>query len=349
MSPASRPVPRVAAAASARLAAGPSAPTGTTPIAAPMLGCVATKQATHGYLPVDGTALRGSACPQRHPHRARQLPDGGPGAVGSGTRANQRTEAQASGPDLRNVTNSVVRTAADTTKSRRTRAKGKRMKFQRLLVGLAGAAMLLGAAPIAPAQAASDTCDGVWVVVDYGSIGDGTKTACATSFDTGTKALESAGFTVGLGGGFVNRINGKPAKLDINKAYWSYWQATVKADGSYSAWTYSQVSSGDYRPSKGDAEGWHYLGVSDTATGPSVTPPSRPAAVNPTAASTTASSAPSVTASTSPSLTPTQDASAAPAPVPADAGSGLVWLIVVAAVVVVGGLGLWWYRKGRRH
>ena len=33
--------------------------------------------------------------------------------------------------------------------------------------------------------------------------------------------------------GFVDKINGKPGKPDRNKAYWSYWHATRKADGSY--------------------------------------------------------------------------------------------------------------------
>jgi hypothetical protein len=151
---------------------------------------------------------------------------------------------------------------------------------KRLLLSLAATVLTLswvGAAPLA--QATSYTaCDGVWVVVDYGSLGGGVKTSCATSFSTGTAALRSAGFDPTLSDGFVAKISGRPSKPDPQKDYWSYWHATRKSDGSYGNWSYSTAGSNAFHPAKGNAEGWHYVSLSETASGPDATPANNPAA-----------------------------------------------------------------------
>ena len=139
------------------------------------------------------------------------------------------------------------------------------------LVGLLGFAVQPASQAAPLPQAAS--CSGVWVVVDYGSLGGGVQTKCATSFDTGTKALKSAGFKVTIEGGFIYKINGKPSKPDINKEYWSYWHASADSDGSFSAWTYSNKGADGYRPTKGNAEGWRYQALADGKVPPSKKPP----------------------------------------------------------------------------
>lgn len=130
--------------------------------------------------------------------------------------------------------------------------------------------MAMPAAVQTPAQAA--TCTGVWVVVDFGSLG-GTTTKCATSFSTGTAALKSAGFSPSLDGAMVLKISGKPSSPDINQAYWSYWHASLKSDGSYSDWSYSNLGANAYHPTKGNAEGWRYLSLSDDKVPPAAAPP----------------------------------------------------------------------------
>ncbi|GAA0338993.1 hypothetical protein GCM10009529_17010 [Micropruina glycogenica] len=128
-------------------------------------------------------------------------------------------------------------------------------------------------------QAAS--CAGVWVVVDFGSLG-GISTKCATSYGTGLAALKSAGFSPTVDDGFVYKIAGKPSKPDINKAYWSYWHATKNDDGSYSSWSYSNVGAASYKPTKGNAEGWRYVLLSDPKTPPQAKPPTDVATPTPT-------------------------------------------------------------------
>lgn len=167
--------------------------------------------------------------------------------------------------------------------------------IKRLLLAAAVAVLTLGWVGTAPsAQAATfSACDGVWVVVDYGALGGGVKSACAASFSTGTAALRSAGFDPSVSDGFVEKIGGKPAKSEPTKSYWSYWQATRKSDGSYGSWSYSNAGSNAYHPKKGDAEGWHYVSLSDPASGPDATPAKNPAAVTPAPTPTTASPTPS--------------------------------------------------------
>ena len=83
--------------------------------------------------------------------------------------------------------------------------------MRRLLATVALAAMLAAgaAAPSAPAVAAAPalpqaaSCSGVWVVVDFGSLG-GISSRCATSYGTGMAALRSAGFSPSVSEGFVD-------------------------------------------------------------------------------------------------------------------------------------------------
>ncbi|MFT3969475.1 MAG: hypothetical protein QM695_04130 [Micropruina sp.] len=153
--------------------------------------------------------------------------------------------------------------------------------MRRFLASVALAAMLAAgaAAPSAPAAASAPalpqaaSCSGVWVVVDFGSLG-GITTRCATSHGTGAAALRSAGFSPTITEGFVYKISGKPSKPDINKAYWSYWHATRNADGSYNGWTYSNLGANSYQPTAGNAEGWRFQSLSEGKVRPGAAPPS---------------------------------------------------------------------------
>ncbi len=182
--------------------------------------------------------------------------------------------------------------------------------MRRFLLGAALTAILAaGAAATAPTQATplpqATTCSGVWVVVDYGSLG-GTSTKCATSYGTGTKALRSAGFSVVADGGFVLKVNGKPGNPDTNTEYWSYWHATKAGDGTYSDWNYSSLGADAYHPTRGNAEGWRYQKLSDGKVPPGASPPVTPA-TTPTPKPTRTSSKQSTT---KPSKTATKTASA---------------------------------------
>lgn len=141
------------------------------------------------------------------------------------------------------------------------------------LPGLLLAVLTLGWVGTAqPPAADADTCSGVWVVVDYGSLG-GISTSCTTSFGTGAAALRGAGFGPTLDSGMVTEIGGKPTKVDLKDSYWSYWHATAKSDGSYSGWSYSNLGATAYHPSKGNAEGWRYQSLTSGKVAPGATPP----------------------------------------------------------------------------
>lgn len=238
----------------------------------------------------------------------------------------------------------------------------------------------LGAWTPIPAVAQDFTaCNGVWVVVDYGSLGGGVSTKCATSYSTGTAALRAT-FGAKVDGGMITAIAGKPGKkADIYKDYWSYWHASRRSDGSYSGWSYSNLGANAYHPTKGAAEGWHYVSISGSASGPGTKPPTNPVAVAkpkprattkaPTASASATASAtaqPSVskaptTKAATPVATPVAAAStpSSPSPTPSaaapaepgeDPGSPVA-LIATAATLGVGGLGAgaWWLRKGRKR
>lgn len=158
------------------------------------------------------------------------------------------------------------------------------MRIRRALVaGLLGALTVLGLGTVpahaAPVPAAA-TCAGVWVVVDYGSLG-GTSTSCATSFSTGTAALRGAGFSPTLDNGMITKINGVPATVNMQDHYWSYWHASLQADGSYSGWTYSSLGANAYHPTAGSADGWRYQALADGYVSPGVAPPKKMATTAP--------------------------------------------------------------------
>lgn len=145
-----------------------------------------------------------------------------------------------------------------------------------LLAGFVATVMVAAGLLTAPQAAAAakpvTSCSGVWVVVDFGSLGGGTQTRCATKYGTGTAALKSAGFTVTKDGGMITRLNKKPA-TPSSKGYWSYWHATKKSDGTFAAWSYSTKGADSFKPAKGNVEGWRYLSLSGSRQAPSVKPP----------------------------------------------------------------------------
>ena len=164
-------------------------------------------------------------------------------------------------------------------------------------------------------------CEGVWVVVDYGSLG-GTSTQCASSFGTGIAALRSGGFNPSISEGFVEKINGKPSKPDSSKAYWSYWHATRNDDGSYGAWNYSNLGASGYQPTKGNAEGWRFQSLGDGKVPPGAKPPTDAATPTPKPTPTKSTSKPTPrpsatrtpTATRKPSATTTPSATASATP-----------------------------------
>lgn len=178
--------------------------------------------------------------------------------------------------------------------------------------GLLMAVLTLGWVGTVPqASAATSSCDGVWVVVDYGSLG-GTSTKCAGSHATGKAALISAGFGPTLDNGMITKISGKPSNPDINKDYWSYWTATLKSDGSYSGWSYSNLGATSSHPVKGNAEGWRYQSLSAGKVAPGATPPKGEAAPKPTPKPTptpTRTTKPTATAKPTATRKPTASAS----------------------------------------
>ncbi len=255
-----------------------------------------------------------------------------------------------------------------------------------LLATLAAFGFSLTATPaqaLPAPQAAS--CAGVWVVVDYGALG-GTSTSCATSFSTGTAALRGAGFSPTLDNGMITKINGIPATVNVQDHYWSYWHATLQADGSYSSWSYSGLGANAYHPTAGNAEGWRYQALSDGYVAPGVGAPKRVATTAPAATApattakavttkpvtttTTAATAPATqsapdapassatptpepSGSDTPSVTPSASASdmaetlPATSTTPASSKASMVGALAVIAVLVVGSIGLAVWRKRR--
>lgn len=185
-----------------------------------------------------------------------------------------------------------------------------------VLVGLLLAVLApVWAGTATQASAAASSCDGVWVVVDYGSLG-GIETKCATSYSTGAAALRSAGFDPTIEDGFVYKISGKPSKPDINKEYWSYWQATLKSDGSYSGWSYSNLGATASHPERGNAEGWRYQSLSDGKVPPGAAPPKGEASAPTPEPTSSAKPTAKPTHSAKPSPKPTATKSATKAPTP---------------------------------
>ncbi|WP_157440493.1 hypothetical protein [Actinokineospora inagensis] len=149
----------------------------------------------------------------------------------------------------------------------------------RLLVTvlLAAAGIVVGAPTSSAAVCGGN---GVTVVVDFGSLGGGVQTGCASGDPaSGLTALADAGFGYTFPTrqpGFVCRINNRPgpdADPCVNAspatAYWSYWYAD--RGGS---WTYSSLGAGNRDPRAGTVEGWSY----GSGKAPTMAPPAKPAA-----------------------------------------------------------------------
>lgn len=138
-------------------------------------------------------------------------------------------------------------------------------------LALATLAVAAGAGS-APAHAAPDRCDGVWIVVDAGTLGGPTTTRCATTDRPidGREVLTRAGHHVSdVPGqpGFICRIDRRPDPCPGTPpadAYWSYW--TAEPGGS---WTYSHRGATFRTAEPGSVDAWTF-GAGDP---PSVPPP----------------------------------------------------------------------------
>ena len=197
------------------------------------------------------------------------------------------------------------------------------MRFAALAGVLLAALAPVWAGAATPATAAESTCDGVWVVVDYGNLG-GTRTACAAKHGTGAEALRSAGFSPTIADGFLEKIEGKPGNPDPNKAYWSYWQATITDDGSYTAWKYSNLGVTASHPRQGNAEGWRYQSLEDGKVAPAPRPPDGEASTptpKPSATKPSATPTKKPTATRSPTASASRSAAASATPTPTRAPS----------------------------
>lgn len=219
----------------------------------------------------------------------------------------------------------------------------------------AGAFALVATLGGVPATAAPTppACDGVLVVVDFAALG-GQQTGCADDFDSGTRALIDAGFVPSRSGGMICSISGLPTSCAVTMdAYWSYWQASRNADGSFGPWTYAALGPDSYQPRRGDAEGWRF--------GDGRTPPSPlPARAATTTASATASASASASTSTSASGAPTSmTASATTTPTSRTPSSGApqsgpsgdggpTGLIVTLAILAAAGAAVGWWLWRRR-
>lgn len=200
-----------------------------------------------------------------------------------------------------------------------------------LLALLAATAWLFTATAAVPvATAAPATCVGVWVVVDATAAGGTVSTGCAAEHATGAEALAAAGFTATRASAMICQIDGLPERCKVSpSAYWSYWQATPDGD-HYGDWVYATLGPGGYQPRGGDAEGWMF---GDGGTPPAVLPG--------TLAVADSSAAPTTAATPAQSPAPS-------APAPGGTAGGPIGLLVVAAVAVLAGLGIWLARRRAR-
>ncbi|MCL2465624.1 MAG: hypothetical protein FWF28_11235, partial [Micrococcales bacterium] len=208
--------------------------------------------------------------------------------------------------------------------------------------------------------ATPDSCAGVWVVVDATAAGGSVTTACATSYATGTDALQSAGVTVTHSSdGMICQLNALPSKCAVSaNAYWGYYQATPTATG-WSTWAYATTGADASQPKAGNAEGWVF---GDSSTTPSVYPPApgdgtsvapAPEATPAPEASGPASTAapePSASASVSPvpiSLEPSPAATPAVSPGGSRGISGPLATLLALVVIVGAGVAVTLVRRRR--
>ena len=180
------------------------------------------------------------------------------------------------------------------------------LPFKRALAVGTTAALALLSLFIVPAHSAPTstptTCAGVWVVVQDDQTNPASSIGCATTFATGLDALQSAGFTGTVDAGLLVTIDGLTGTSGF---YWSYWYATVNADGTLGAWAYYTDGPASTKPSKGVAEG--YMLTNDWHLTPGATRVFTPAASTSPSASASSSasvSAPVSSASTSASTAP---------------------------------------------
>lgn len=129
---------------------------------------------------------------------------------------------------------------------------------------LLGAAMLMSSAAVLAGPTSADTvaiatqsCDGVTVVVDFTDLDGEVETGCAPGDPaSGREALELAGFTPADGAtpGLICTINAQPdpCPTEFEGSYWAYWQVV---DGE---WVASQVGLDEADPAPGSTDGWRY-------------------------------------------------------------------------------------------
>jgi hypothetical protein len=195
------------------------------------------------------------------------------------------------------------------------------LPFKRALAVGTTAALALISLFILPAHSAPaatpTTCAGVWVVVQNDQSNPASTVGCATTYGTGLDALQGAGFAATTAmttyGIQLTQIDTKPKDPNYGSNggfYWSYWHATVNADGTLGAWTYYSVGPADTTPTKGVAEG--FMLTNDYNLTPGATRVFTPAAsTSPTASvSTSTSASSSAASSTTSSASTTASASA---------------------------------------
>ncbi len=200
------------------------------------------------------------------------------------------------------------------------------------------ALVALGAAGLvsAPAQATSGRCapgTGVTVVVDFGSLGGGTRVGCDAdgAGRAATRVVPSAGFALTYVNGqpFVCRISGKPgpdeescATTPPADAYWGlFW-----SDGTDGTWAYATVGVAGLSVPEGGSIGWRFEdGGADEKPGASPTvgqaapEPTRP----PASPSPTRTPGPGAPPPSTPAPTPPESPTAStPAPTPASSAAG---------------------------
>jgi hypothetical protein len=232
-----------------------------------------------------------------------------------------------------------------------------------------------------PPQATGAARICVALVVDFGSLGGGVDSTCASvrRGATGYDVLTAGGHRfVICSNGVLGNIDGKPAdgctEKNDSEHFWSYWH---RAPGA-SAWTYSTEGGGSYQPANASTEGWHWMKspprnvpYGDICTpSPSASPsPSRspasgkPAGPTPTAHDVSGRPRPIARARPDPSPSPATAAAPAPSPTPTPAptttavaepahgatGGTSPYVLggVVGGIALLGGAALARMRRGR--
>lgn len=152
---------------------------------------------------------------------------------------------------------------------------GLRMLATAALIG--GFIAVAGVGTVSPATAATGTCDGVIVVVDFTDLGGEIDVRCAEGEQaTGRAALTAAAF--GLTDsqpGFLCAINAlpDPCPETFDGSFWAYWHSAP--DGE---WTSYQVGADSSSPVFGELEGWRY---NDGVTPPGIAPSEAVSTVSP--------------------------------------------------------------------